>query len=68
MRPQLPFKPRPASGRMRTIKMRQLPKKSLPPVLLFVRAFRNADMGLGSELAFPEGVRAYSIAPEARWL
>jgi hypothetical protein len=48
---------------MRMIKVRRLPKKSLPSMLLFVSAVRNADMGLGSNLTFLQGVHAYSIAP-----
>jgi hypothetical protein len=43
--------------------MRRFPEKSLPSVLLFVSALRNADVGLRSDLAFLKGVHASSIAP-----
>jgi hypothetical protein len=35
-------------------------------MLLFERPFRNADVGLGSNLAFLKGVHAFSIAPYNR--
>jgi hypothetical protein len=48
---------------MRVIQMRRLPKKSLPSVLLFEGPLRNADVGLGRNLAFLKGVHAFSIPP-----
>jgi hypothetical protein len=63
MRPQLPFKPSPPSGRMRMIKMRGFSKKTLTSMLLLEGAFGNADVGLRSDLAFLKGMHAYSIAP-----
>ena len=63
MRPQLPFKPSPSGGRMRMIKVRRLSKKSLASMLLFERAFRNANVGLDGDFAFLKGTHAYSIAP-----
>jgi hypothetical protein len=66
MRPQLPLKTSPTRGRMRMIKMRRLPEKSLAPMFLFERAFRDADVGLGGDLTFFQGMHGLSIPPYNR--
>ena len=48
------------------IKVRRFSEKSLASMLLFKRALRDADVGLGSELAFLEGMHAFSIPPYNR--